>query len=172
MNLNYDNVVFKYKMNLIIKPPCSDFDRNYSMSFKQDFDDLIRLTNFNVIIIDFSKVNFIDNTGLAALMYSWHKCSGRGIELIFCNLNALSYKLFEQKGLDSIFKITDTLKNALKVGQYYTLKMKEFCSNIDKISTVFGNSSNSDSLPVACNILLNLDTDEHTLQKYNLPVAI
>jgi anti-anti-sigma factor len=153
MSIKSNNVVFKYKNNLIIRPPCSDFDHKYSISFRKDFDDLVCNLNFNVIIIDFAKVNFIDDSGLATIIYIWHKCSEIGIELIFCNLNDLSYMLIERKGIDSIIKITDTLHNALRVGIYYSKKMTEFCSNLDNMGTIFGASNSDQTIPAACNFI-------------------
>lgn len=152
MRKSNSNVVYKYQDMLVIKPPCSDFDFDYSTIFRTDFSLLIDRYGYRVIILDFSSVVFIDESGLAAILNSWHQCSKKGMELILCNLNELSYSFIEKKAIHKIIQITYSLNDAIKLGNIYSKKMQEFCQNAFKMNNVFGDLGDDKNIPTVCEL--------------------
>jgi anti-anti-sigma factor len=56
------------------------------------------------IVVDLSKVTFVDSTGLGALLSAWTTASKSGCELEIANMNPRVEKLVEITKLDTVFK--------------------------------------------------------------------
>ena len=66
----------------------------------------------DAVIIDFSKVDYLDSSGMGMLLSLQKKSSGK--ELRLSGLNDSIFNLLKLTKLDSIFKIFKTLEDALK----------------------------------------------------------
>lgn len=132
-------MAYKYQDNTIIKLPYSDFNEKTSKEFRFKIKDLITNYDHFTIIVDFSRVNFIDESGLAAIVYAWHKCSNNNIQFMACNLNEISTLLLLRKGLDKILQISFNLKEAINIGNQYIQRKHKFDTEKSNIKKVFGN---------------------------------
>ena len=129
---------FKYQDNTIIKLPYSDFNEQTSQQFRSELKRLLDNYKHYTIILDFSRVNFIDDSGLAAIVYTWHKCSMNNIHFQVCNLNEISTLLLLRKGLDKIVQISLSLRQAIALGNQYIQRISCFDQEINNINKVFG----------------------------------
>ncbi|MEW5822248.1 MAG: STAS domain-containing protein [Cyanobacteriota bacterium] len=132
------SMAYKYQDNTIIKLPYSDFNERTSKEFRFKIKDLIANYDHFTIIVDFSKINFIDDSGLAAIVYAWHKCSNNNIQFMVCNLNEISTLLLLRKGLDKILQISFNLKEAINIGNQYIQRKNRFDAEKRNIKKVFG----------------------------------
>lgn len=59
-------------------------------------------------VIDLAQVDFIDSSGLVALVAGLSAARSSGCRLVICNLQAPVQMVFELTQLDSVFEIFDT----------------------------------------------------------------
>lgn len=67
----------------------------------------------NRVVVDLGGVEFIDSSGLAALVKGLKRCREWGGEQVLCNLQQSVIIIFELTRLDKAFKIFDTVAQAL-----------------------------------------------------------
>ncbi|GKX67611.1 STAS domain-containing protein [Inconstantimicrobium mannanitabidum] len=89
--------------NIIINIP-KDFIVDEVANFRLETNKLVEegKTNF---IFDFSKCNFIDSTGLGALVSIYKKCVEKGGSIKLKSLKPEVEKLFKLTRLDKVFEI-------------------------------------------------------------------
>lgn len=77
-------------------------------AIKQEFVYLLE-KKYNLWIIDMANVEFIDSSGLSALVIGLKKARDHGYSLAICNLNPTVRLVFEITQLDRVFQIFDTV---------------------------------------------------------------
>ncbi|NEN90144.1 MAG: STAS domain-containing protein [Okeania sp. SIO3H1] len=77
-------------------------------AIKQEFVSLLE-KKYNLWIIDMANVEFIDSSGLSALVIGLKKAREHGYSLAICNLNPTVRLVFEITQLDRVFQIFDTI---------------------------------------------------------------
>jgi anti-sigma B factor antagonist len=81
------------------------------VKIKKDVLDAISVSK-DTVIIDFSKVDYLDSSGMGMLLSLQKKSKDK--ELRLCGLNDAVANLLKLTKLDTIFKIYDTVEEALK----------------------------------------------------------
>jgi len=89
--------------DVIINIP-RDFIVEEVASFRMEINKLIEEGNKN-FIFNFSQCNFIDSTGLGALVSIYKKCIEKGGNIKLKSLNPDVEKLFKLTRLDKVFEI-------------------------------------------------------------------
>lgn len=89
--------------NVIISIP-KDFVVDEVATFRTKINKLIEEGNKN-FIFNFSECNFIDSTGLGALVSIYKKCAEKGGSIKLKSLNPEVEKLFKLTRLDKVFEI-------------------------------------------------------------------
>lgn len=80
-----------------------------------DFKDSMRLQTDNgpdVVVLDLTQVEFIDSSGLGAIVASMKQMGGR--KLVLAGLNPAVDKVFRLTRMDSVFSLFSTLDGALE----------------------------------------------------------
>ncbi|NET44068.1 STAS domain-containing protein [Okeania sp. SIO2B3] len=77
-------------------------------AIKQEFVSLLE-KKYNLWIIDMGNVEFIDSSGLSALVIGLKKAREHGYSLAICSLNPTVRLVFEITQLDRVFQIFDTI---------------------------------------------------------------
>ncbi|MEA5580933.1 STAS domain-containing protein [Nodularia harveyana UHCC-0300] len=62
-------------------------------------------TGADIVLIDFENVNFIDSSGLGALVASMQAVKQENGELFICSVNAQVKMIFELTKMDRLFKV-------------------------------------------------------------------
>jgi len=65
------------------------------------------------IIIDFSKVSYLDSSGVGELVGCYTSIKNKGGELRICGMNAKIFGLMKMTSLHSVFEVRDTEAEAL-----------------------------------------------------------
>lgn len=86
-------------------------DAAKASAFREAFNQHSESVNGRVVL-DFSKVRFVDSTGLGAVVACLKARSGRG-ELALAGLNGAVADLFRLTRLDGVFSIFETVDDAL-----------------------------------------------------------
>ncbi|ANI28935.1 anti-anti-sigma factor [Yersinia entomophaga] len=88
---------------LVITPLIRRLDASVSLKFKEDIQAMIA-RGANNILLDFSRVDFIDSSCLGALVSLLKTLNGKG-ELAICSLNNNIHGMFKLTRMDRIFTI-------------------------------------------------------------------
>lgn len=94
----------------------------------------------NILIFDFAEVNFIEPSGIAALINIWSRCNKKGINLLLCNLSKLSRQMFEQKGLNKLIDIIDTYDQAISKTKDFSFNIIQLQKKSYQLASVFGDT--------------------------------
>jgi anti-sigma B factor antagonist len=78
-------------------------DARVATDFKERMAELIASGNTK-IVLDLSKVEFIDSSGLGAIVSSLKRMGGRG-DMVVCGLQAPALTLFRLTRMDRVFQI-------------------------------------------------------------------
>jgi len=91
---------------------CHNFNNEYSIFFKKEIDKLIS-QDFHNFIVDLSNVDFIDSSGLGALVTCLKKVTPNG-DIILCSLRHPIKQTFDLTRMNQIFKIFASKNEALE----------------------------------------------------------
>jgi anti-sigma B factor antagonist len=96
---------------LIVTPLEDRLDARVANDFKEQMTELIA-SGHTKIVLDLSKVEFIDSSGLGAIVSSLKRMGGRG-ELVVCGLQETTMTLFKLTRMDRVFQIFDSEQQAV-----------------------------------------------------------
>jgi anti-sigma B factor antagonist len=92
---------------LIVIQPQGPLNCQQSQVLKEQFSSLVPQSH-HLWVIDLAEVDFMDSSGLAALVMGLGTVRSSGCRLIICNLQAPIRIIFELTQLDSVFEIVDS----------------------------------------------------------------
>jgi len=96
---------------LVIAPQDERLDAASSASFKGQILDAINRGNMR-LVLDLEKVNFIDSSGLTAIVSTLKSLGGEG-SMVVCGLGPNTSSLFRLTRLDKIIKVFPNQSAAL-----------------------------------------------------------
>jgi anti-sigma B factor antagonist len=93
-------------MNSTIKfvEPSGILDSTKTNQFRQEINELIE-KKVDIVVIDFKNVDFMDSSGLGALVLSLKTVRTAGAKLFLCSINEQIKMLFELTNMDRVFEI-------------------------------------------------------------------
>jgi len=103
MQLNMQISIIDNKNILILEPVDTRIDATAVNDFKVKVTELIK-DNHKLIVINLTNVEFIDSSGLGALVYVYKKI-GKKTTLALCEINNAIMPIFKLTKLDEIFNI-------------------------------------------------------------------
>lgn len=89
--------------------PYGILDNSKAAEFRQHIDQLID-SEAEVILVDFQDVNFMDSSGLGALVLGLKTVRASGKKLFVCSINEQIKMLFELTSMDKILEIYPNLE--------------------------------------------------------------
>ena len=96
---------------LVVRPLDMRIDANDAESFKSGLIEWINASN-RAIVLDLSFVNFVDSSGLGAIV-AVLKYMGKEGRIVVCNLQAPVSALFKLTRMDKVFSIFDDVETAI-----------------------------------------------------------
>lgn len=107
------NFEVRYENNIVIvKPLSKNIDASLSTDFKGSMIDLIDQGN-NFFLLDLSQVDFIDSSGLGAIISILKTLSQNDGDIVICGTNPPILNLFKLTRMDQVFKIYTDEEEAL-----------------------------------------------------------
>lgn len=88
---------------LVVKPLEKRMDAAVAVDFKEKMGEFIESGN-DLIILDLSSVDFIDSTGLGAIVSSLKRLGRKG-DLVICGIRETVMSLFKLTRMDRVFRI-------------------------------------------------------------------
>lgn len=95
----------------IVKIEDKRLDAKGAVSFRDSIGNLVSEKKYN-IILDFSDINFIDSSGLGAIV-SVFKMIGRNGKLVLSNISETVLQTFTRTKMDKVFIISKNQEDAL-----------------------------------------------------------
>lgn len=89
-------------------------DATNSAACKEKILDLIQQTGYSKVLLDLSHLQFIDSSGLGALLSIQRSLYGHGGKLKLANLTKSVQTVFEIVSMHRIFEIYPTMEDAVK----------------------------------------------------------
>jgi stage II sporulation protein AA (anti-sigma F factor antagonist) len=102
------------KRALLVKVS-GELDHHMAEKIKAAVDDKMRSTNAVNIIFDFSKLVFMDSSGLGVIMGRYKKARTLGGPVIVYGVNAVVLRIMEMSGIDKIIKLAPNYEKAIRV---------------------------------------------------------
>lgn len=96
---------------LIVKPMEASLDAYAATSFRERMADHILQGNRH-IVLDLTEVNFLDSTGLGAIVSSLKRLEGNGT-MVICHANEMVMDVFRLTRMDRVFPIVGTSDEAV-----------------------------------------------------------
>jgi len=93
----------------------SELDHHVANTLREAIDSKIRCTNAVNVIFDFSKVGFMDSSGIGMIMGRYKAVKTLGGKVVVYGQNPQIKRIVEMSGIDRIVKITNSLNDALAV---------------------------------------------------------
>jgi len=100
---------------LALNPSVKRIDASVALKFKEFILERINMGNVK-IILDLTGVDFIDSSGLGAIVACLKVLKGKGY-LVICGLSETVSTLFSLTRMDKAFRIFTTEEDALKIFQ-------------------------------------------------------
>ena len=97
---------------LVVIPVEKRIDASSAVDFKGKMIDWINEGNYR-IALDLSHVDFIDSSGLGAIVSSLKALGNQG-DLVICCVHEMVMSLFKLTRMDRVFKIYSTQEEAIK----------------------------------------------------------
>jgi len=98
------NIKVETKTDEIIVKPEGEIDICFAPAFKEKLNNIIIEKKVN-LLIDCEKLDYLDSTGLGALMSILKNANENNVKIVIVNLKPNIRKLFSITGLDKIFSI-------------------------------------------------------------------
>lgn len=98
---------------LIVRPLEQALDAYAAPGFRERMGELIQQGN-HAIVLDLGDVNFLDSTGLGAIVSSLKRLDGRGV-MVICGVHDMVMEVFRLTRMDRVFPIAGTVDEALTV---------------------------------------------------------
>lgn len=96
---------------LVVKPLESRIDASIAVDFKERMAGFINAGN-ELIVLDLSSVNFIDSSGLGAIVSSL-KLLGRKGDLVISGIRQTVMNMFKLTRMDRVFRIFESRDQAV-----------------------------------------------------------
>ena len=106
-------IVNKIQADCSICDVDGEINLNTSLELRKVFDELVR-SQIKKIIIDFSKVPYIDSSGLATLIELLQRLKKNNGKLRICSVTEKVKNIFEITKLHKLFEIYDDQESALE----------------------------------------------------------
>ncbi len=99
---------------ILLKPLNKSIDATVSTDFKTRVIDLINQGNKH-FVVNLSLVDFIDSSGLGALIAIMKTLSLNNGKIVFCQINSPVKNLLDMTSMDKIFKICPDEKTGMEI---------------------------------------------------------
>ena len=92
---------------IVVKPPICLNAAN-ALDFAQELTTVILQGNCSILVVDFEQVEFLDSTGLMALIYALKLAEKLERHLSLCSISPVIRMIFELTQLDEVFEIVES----------------------------------------------------------------
>lgn len=116
------SLVLNSKKNTLIVRVGGDFDLVSAADFREKIDKSLEETMSQNLLLDLSKVTFIDSSGLGVILGRFRKVKANHGQMIICSTKPAIEKIFAVSGIISLMPVCSTEKEAWELLERKTFK--------------------------------------------------
>ena len=98
-------VIFAVSEHILIAELLGELDHHAAEHVREDIDDAVRENSASCLILDFSKVRYMDSSGIGVIMGRYKKIYMLGGEVWAAHTNERMKKILTMSGVTKIMKI-------------------------------------------------------------------
>ncbi|MFV0519037.1 MAG: anti-sigma factor antagonist [Lachnospirales bacterium] len=100
--------------NTLVVHIAKEVDHHNASIIREEVEYVFKKNNLKNIIFDFSKVNFIDSSGIGMCIGRYKLAKSIGGDFAACSLTSETCRIFDMAGLSKLIKIYDDVNSALE----------------------------------------------------------
>lgn len=102
------DTIFYIKGDTLVVCLSGEIDHHVAEKIRNDIDDEIKLYETKNLIMDFSKVTFMDSSGIGVVLGRYKKVGERGGTVTIRNADRLVKQILDMSGIFSLMKYEET----------------------------------------------------------------
>ena len=102
------DTIFYIKGDTLVVCLSGEIDHHVAEKIRNDIDDEIKLYETKNLILDFSKVTFMDSSGVGVVLGRYKKVGERGGTVTIRNADRLVRQILDMSGIFSLMKYEET----------------------------------------------------------------
>ncbi|MBE6034673.1 anti-sigma F factor antagonist [Aminipila sp.] len=115
---------FQMKDDVLIVSIVGDLDHHQATQAREEIDRTIEAFKSKNLIMDFSKVEFMDSSGIGVVMGRYNKVKERGGEILIIGCSKYVKLILEMAGIFTIMSCCESLNEALEKFQLLDEQME------------------------------------------------
>ncbi|MFV0516477.1 MAG: anti-sigma F factor antagonist [Aminipila sp.] len=115
---------FQMKDDVLIVNIVGDLDHHRATQAREEIDKTIEVFKSKNLIMDFSKVEFMDSSGIGVVMGRYNKVKEKGGEIVIIGCSKYVKLILEMAGIFTIMTYYDSLDEALGAFQLTDQQIK------------------------------------------------
>ncbi|QAT43052.1 anti-sigma F factor antagonist [Aminipila luticellarii] len=105
---------FQMKDDVLIVNIVGDLDHHQATQAREEIDRTIEAFKSKNLILDFSKVEFMDSSGIGVVMGRYNKVKEKGGEILIIGCSKYVKLILEMAGIFTIIRYCESLNEALE----------------------------------------------------------
>ena len=93
-----------YSDHVLTVELCGEVDHHISSGIREQIDSMLEECNVKTIVFDFSRVTFMDSSGIGIVLGRYNKMAVSGGQVIIRNARGLVRQILEMSGIFSLMK--------------------------------------------------------------------
>nr|WP_315022203.1 anti-sigma F factor antagonist [uncultured Aminipila sp.] len=115
---------FQMKDDVLIVNIVGDLDHHQATQAREEIDRTIEAFKSKHLIMDFSKVEFMDSSGIGVVMGRYNKVKEKGGEILIIGCSKYVKLILEMAGIFTIMGCCESLNEALEKFQFIDEQME------------------------------------------------
>lgn len=108
------NLEFRENQDKLIISIVGELDHHSCDEIRNKIDDRIKREGFKKVILDFSRVSFMDSSGIGVIIGRYKKLNLSGGSLCIASINKSISKVFELSGMFKIIDVYNSVTEAVQ----------------------------------------------------------
>lgn len=106
-------VIFAVSEHILIAELLGELDHHAAEHVREDIDDAVRENSASCLILDFSKVRYMDSSGIGVVLGRYRKLSASGGEVVIASCSETVKNILNMAGIFSLMQYADTKEEAV-----------------------------------------------------------
>ena len=106
-------VIFSVSENILIAELLGELDHHAAEHIREDIDDAVHGNSAKFLVLDFSKVRYMDSSGIGVVLGRYRKLAAVGGEVAIVSCSDTVKSILNMAGIFSLMQYIDTKENAI-----------------------------------------------------------
>ena len=106
-------VIFAVSEHILIAELLGELDHHAAEYVREDIDDAMRENSASCLVLDFSKVRYMDSSGIGVVLGRYRKLSASGGEVVIASCSETVKNILNMAGVFSLMQYVNTKEEAM-----------------------------------------------------------